>query len=149
ASGAVPQVALPAADDPSLTTLLVSASGETAGLSVEVLAGEADEANAYTLVVRRDGTELARYASADITRGTRGALAVPDAAAAPITLTEVTRDRRPAPGVHALAVPSAERLTLADFTGDSDARTGLAGLEAIDEITMLVAPDVMTGAEDL
>ncbi|MDH6118857.1 phage tail sheath subtilisin-like domain-containing protein [Kitasatospora sp. GAS204B] len=34
-------------------------------------------------------------------------------------------------------------ISVAEYVGDADARTGFAGLEAIDEITMLAVPDLM------
>lgn len=70
-------------------------------------------------------------------------------------------DRRPAAGKHELsgisATPAASKgkvvLTSADLTGDSVARTGVGGLEALDDVTMVIMPDLMSlylsGAIDL
>ena len=57
-----------------------------------------------------------------------------------------------APSEMAVATPPA-RLNADDYVGDVSERTGVAGLEAIDEITMVCMPDLMTayqrGAVDL
>ncbi|ARZ72311.1 tail protein [Streptomyces albireticuli] len=45
----------------------------------------------------------------------------------------------PAPGRHGTSRPGP-----AEYVGDAEARTGLAGLEAIDEITMVAVPDLMS-----
>jgi hypothetical protein len=60
-------------------------------------------------------------------------------------------DKRPAAGSANLpaasAAPAAEKgkiaITTGDFTGDVIARTGLAGLEALDDVTMVAMPDLM------
>ncbi len=51
----------------------------------------------------------------------------------------------PADGHYPLAGGGIPPLTVDNFVGDAAARTGIAGLEAIDEVRLLVAPDVMTG----
>ncbi|TWD79397.1 hypothetical protein FB561_0455 [Kribbella amoyensis] len=60
----------------------------------------------------------------------------------------------PEVGVHPVVLPD-ERRTVAvdDYVGDTDERTGFSGLEAVDDVTMLCVPDLMTayqsGALDL
>jgi len=51
----------------------------------------------------------------------------------------------PAEGTYHLAGGGAQPLTAKDFIGDPAERTGFGGLEALDEIRLLVCPDVMTG----
>ena len=61
-------------------------------------------------------------------------------------------DRRPPAGKFELAGVSAPaagskgkvQLSSADLTGDSVARTGIGGLEALDDVTMVMMPDLMT-----
>ncbi len=64
----------------------------------------------------------------------------------------------PAPGSVTLAAPPAvpalpERVSADDYVGDVADRTGFSGLEAVDEITMVAVPDLMSayqrGAIDL
>ena len=43
------------------------------------------------------------------------------------------------------AVPA--RVTPTDYVGNSSDRTGFAGLEAVDEVTMLSVPDLMAALE--
>ena len=58
--------------------------------------------------------------------------------------------RPPAPGSYALAVPSAApaEVTSADFAGDVAKREGMGGLAAVDEVTMLVVPDLQALARN-
>ena len=43
------------------------------------------------------------------------------------------------------AAPPPARLSADDYVGDVADRTGFAGLEAIDEVTMVCVPDLMSG----
>jgi phage tail sheath protein FI len=54
-------------------------------------------------------------------------------------------ERRPADGTYQLAAAEAAptEVETGAFTGDVAKRTGVAGLEAIDEVTMILAPDIM------
>ncbi|WP_225094783.1 phage tail sheath family protein [Streptomyces sp. CoH27] len=71
--------------------------------------------------------EVTEQRDAGQTRPASQTVAVPDAPAAPAV-----------PGSGA-----ANRLDPAEYVGDAAARTGFAGLEAIDEITMVAVPDLM------
>lgn len=44
--------------------------------------------------------------------------------------------------------PSPQRVTPTDYVGDSADRTGFAGLEAVDDVTMLCVPDLMAAYQD-
>ena len=59
-------------------------------------------------------------------------------------------DRVPAPGSYSLAGGSEALASLvpADFTGSVATRTGIEGLEALDDVTMVLAPDIMKAYED-
>jgi hypothetical protein len=56
-------------------------------------------------------------------------------------------ERRPAPGTYNLSSSPANVTALAvapnDFEGNAASRTGMGGLEAADDVTMVVAPDLM------
>jgi phage tail sheath protein FI len=56
--------------------------------------------------------------------------------------------RAPAAGEYSLAAANGAELTVGDVTGDVSRRTGMDGLSAIDEITMLCVPDLMAVAAD-
>ncbi len=58
-------------------------------------------------------------------------------------------ERVPAPGTYALGGgnESMTALTPADFQGSIASRTGIDGLEALDDVTMVIAPDIMKAYE--
>lgn len=51
----------------------------------------------------------------------------------------------PEEGTYALSGGGIEPLTAADFIGDPAQRTGMGGLEALDEVRLLLCPDIMAG----
>ena len=51
----------------------------------------------------------------------------------------------PTPGTYALSGGGIRPLTAADFIGDADERTGLGGLEAVEDVRLVLVPDVMAG----
>jgi phage tail sheath protein FI len=51
----------------------------------------------------------------------------------------------PTPGSYPLSGGGMAPLTAADFIGDAGERTGLGGLEALDDVRLVVCPDVMAG----
>jgi phage tail sheath protein FI len=71
---------------------------------------------------------------------------VGDATFATVTLSDIgAANVTPQEGAYALAGGGMPPLTTADFVGDVADRTGIAGLEAVDEVRLLVCPDVMAG----
>jgi uncharacterized protein len=69
-----------------------------------------------------------------------------DAAFETITVSEVgVAAALPEEGTFALAGGGIQPLSAVDFIGDPGQRTGLGGLEAIDEIRLVLCPDVMAG----
>lgn len=67
----------------------------------------------------------------NVTERANGALARPDK-------QQVALPAAPAPS------KAVARLDAQEYLGDPDARTGMGGLESVDEITMVVAPDLMS-----
>jgi uncharacterized protein len=51
----------------------------------------------------------------------------------------------PENGAYALSGGGLQPLTVTDFVGSATERTGMGGLEALDEVRLLVCPDVMAG----
>jgi len=51
----------------------------------------------------------------------------------------------PADGTYQLSGGGMQPLTSVDFVGDPAERTGIGGLEAIDEVSLILCPDVMAG----
>ena len=114
-------------------------------IAVEVQHGE-DES--FKLVVTH-GETTEEFEGLSVKRGRQNAATVVNAQSQLIRLeaaTDGTPIERPAAGRTTLAgggANSAARLSAEDYVGDAADRTGFAGLEAIDEVTMLAVPDLM------
>ena len=120
-------------------------------------------ARALKLVVERDGQTVEEHHDITAGRGKTNVVTVVNAASQVIRLEQIAgkgleelhsgmRDALAAPSEMAVATPPA-RLSADDYVGDVSERTGVSGLEAIDEVTMVCMPDLMTayqrGAVDL
>jgi len=71
---------------------------------------------------------------------------VGDAAFDSVTITDVGGPTAlPEEGTFTLAGGGVKPLAAADFIGDPSARSGLGGLEALDEVRLVLCPDVMAG----
>ncbi|MGY1640644.1 phage tail sheath family protein [Geodermatophilus sp. SYSU D00703] len=131
-------------------------SGE---ITVEVAeaGGDSPSEDMFKLVVRQNGEVKEEYDRATTGRGKSNVATMVNAASKLIQLEEVATGgqlERPAPGTTASlvapapppppdAVPS-PRLSGEDYVGDVADRTGFGGLQAVDEITMLCVPDLMS-----
>jgi hypothetical protein len=69
---------------------------------------------------------------------------VGDAEFGAVTISDVG-SAAPADGTYALAGGGSPPLSAADFIGDVVKRTGLAGLEALDDVRLVLCPDLMAG----
>lgn len=130
------------------------------GLSVEVQdASEGDQAEAFKLLVKRGAEVVETFDNLATKRSRQNAVTVVNQQSKLIRLEALT-EARPLPAALVLqqeAPPPATipdtPVTPADYLGDSRARTGFGGLEAIDEITMVAMPDLMAaysaGAVDM
>jgi len=147
-------VELPARADDSPPTIRAESKDPEAreGLSVDVSVDE--EGNNFTLTVKH-GRDTESFENLTMGRG-RNAFEIVNAESKLVTLVDVARSglnlgqRIPTAGTYALvAQPPAPVETggvkPAAFEGDVAERTGLGGLEAIDNVTMVCAPDVMAG----
>jgi uncharacterized protein len=123
-------------------------------VSVEV-AEPSDQAaeGGFDLIVRRGAAEE-RYANLTTKRTAQNILTVVNGESKLVAIKEVGRlsaaDRRPALGLVALAgMKQAEptEVNQETFVGDPADRTGFAGLEAVDEVTMLAIPDLMAALD--
>ncbi|MGX7829345.1 phage tail sheath family protein [Actinokineospora sp. 24-640] len=127
--------------------LTVSArSAEDTDLAVEIAP---DGEDTFTLVVKKSGQPVETFEGVTAKRGQNHVATVVQQKSKLITVEEVKGK--------ALAVPSAGETALAppadanlpakidsgEYVGNAADRTGFAGLEAIDEITMLCVPDLM------
>ncbi|GEC09572.1 tail protein [Streptomyces spinoverrucosus] len=149
---------LPAAGDDAAPLLTVTAlqPGEAGNrLSVEVTqAGDAAD-DSFKLVVKRDGQSVESFDNLTLRRGPLNALSVVRRSSQLIALDRPA-DAVP-PSVSAQLAKHVEvsltdgagpevrttPLNPADFIGSADERTGIASLEAVDDVTMLAVPDLM------
>ena len=123
--------------------------------------GDAPSADMFRVVVKRNGEVVEEFDRATLAKGKQNVVTMVNAVSKVINLEETTSGavERLAPGETALAAPPApsalpsDRLNADDYVGDVAERSGFAGLEAVDEVTMLCVPDLMSayqqGAIDL
>jgi len=124
--------------------------GAPEGVSVNVTAGEDDS---FTITVKA-GTAEEKFEGLNLSKGAKNAFDVVNKASTLVQLEELKvtglnlAERAPAPGTYPLALPASTTtaivpVTPADYEGDVTQRDGLGGLEAVDEVTMVLAPDAM------
>ena len=151
---------LMAASNPSLGAYRVSAiEGGAAGndISVEISevkpAGEgegAEPSDQFKIVVKRGNRVEETFDGLTTKRGKQNAAVVVNAQSKLIHLEEMTGGgavERPASGTINLGGGGASepsRLAPDDYVGDPSDRTGFGGLEAIDPVTMVAVPDLMS-----
>jgi hypothetical protein len=146
------QVALPAAADTSVETLRALAKADADGdvsieISEEPNAGEKSDAT-YKVVVSAGG-DKEEYEGLTLKKGRANIATKINAASKLVTIEEASVPdelKVPATGKYALSVPSipAGDIEPGDFEGDVAKRQGMGSLAAIDEVTMVVMPDLMT-----
>jgi phage tail sheath protein FI len=146
----VAAVELPSAADAAkpafrVTALEPGAAGND--LSVDVAEpGEPGE-GVFKLVVKQGGKPAETFDNVTVGRGKQNVATVVKAQSKLITIEEVGSLTAPATAsAVALSGGTASvpaRVTPDDYVGSSADRTGFAGLEAIDEVTMLAVPDLM------
>jgi len=145
----VAEITAKAAGNPVTLKALARGSGaEAEGIHVEVSEGPEDT---FNLTVKK-GTAEEKFEGLTMARGAKNALEVVNKQSTLITLEEVRvtglaiPERAPAAGTYSLTVASSQALapvSPAQYEGAVLDRTGLGGLEAIDQVTMVCAPDVM------
>ena len=119
-------------------------------ITVEVAPSSETSESSFKLVVNQGGRPMETFDNVTTSKGKQNVVTIVKAQSKLISLEEVGSvsvvDRVPATGSIALAgggtsVPV--RVTPDDYVGNSSDRTGFAGLEAVDEVTMLSVPDLM------
>jgi Bacteriophage tail sheath protein len=156
------QAALPAASDTSLEAFRAVAKGDPDGeisvtLEEESLAGgdKGGGEPTYKLTVSAgDQTEV--HDGLTLNKKTKSYLVTKVNSASKLIKLEETGEslpedmRIPAAGKYSLAVPAVPvgEVKPTEFEGDVAQRTGIGGLAAIDEITMVAVPDLMTLASN-
>ncbi|MGH2942184.1 MAG: phage tail sheath family protein [Solirubrobacteraceae bacterium] len=160
---ALPQAALPAAADSGVETLRILALPEVDGqVKVEVSEspviknegdGEGDKPAGgeptYSITISGPSAAAEKFEGLTLKKG-RNNIATKINAASKLVRIEETgsalpeAQRAPASGTYVLSAPSvaAEKVEASDFAGDVARRRGMGGLAAVDEITMVVIPDL-------
>ncbi|MFF9637401.1 phage tail sheath family protein [Streptomyces bacillaris] len=132
-------------------------AGVTGEITVEVAPVEGDDppADVFQFIVRRDGQVAETYPSVTTKRSKENVATRVNARSELIEVRESGRGAAPAPpepqtvtlAPAAPAAGSAGALAPEAYVGDADRRTGLGGLEAVEEITMIAVPDLMSAYE--
>jgi phage tail sheath protein FI len=148
------QAGLPAATDKDVEALRVLALGSASEpVKVEVSeepAGEGKDGGDQTYkVVVSSGTESEEYDGVSMKKGRNYVATKINAASKLIKIEETGAalpDVRVAPGSYTLSVPSVavEKVKASDFEGDVATRRGMGNASALDEVTMLVMPDIVS-----
>jgi phage tail sheath protein FI len=151
--GAEPRAALPAATDKSIEAFRAVAladAGEsiTVELTEEPDAAGKDGDQTYTLNVTA-GSQTETHDGLSLKKGRTNIATKVNAASKLIKIEDVSAtlpDTRVATGTYTLSAPAQrpEAIESTHFEGDVARRSGMGGLAAVDEVTMLVMPDIMT-----
>jgi uncharacterized protein len=119
-------------------------------ISVEVgdATGEGGGEGRYTLVVKQNGKPVETHL-VTTKRGKDNVVTVVREQSKLITIEEVAAATGLAKGTVALRAepapePTRQEVVADDYVGDVAERTGFGGLEAVDEITMVAVPDLMS-----
>ena len=147
---------LPGNDGNDIT---IEVADEEAGAAAEGGEEGASEENAprFRLSVSRPGTTTEVFEGLSLRRG--DARNVVDVINPQSTLIQIedlaprgvsVADRRPAAQTYSLTggTESMTALVPADFQGNVVSRSGIDGLEALDDVTMVLAPDIMKAYQD-
>ena len=148
---------LPAGPRAQLGRLKVAAlepGAQPGEISVEVAeaGGEAPGEELFKVVVRQNGQPVEEFDRVSLGRGRQNVSTVVNAASKVIRVEDVLPgpvERPPLTSVTLLAPPApaasaVPALTTDDFVGDVSERTGFGGLEAVDDVTMVCVPDLMS-----
>ncbi|MFC8956500.1 phage tail sheath family protein [Streptomyces sp. NPDC057101] len=149
------ELAGPGGTRPALTVGLTAAGSAAPGGPVTVEVEDATDGgdDAFKLVVRRDGKVEEVYDNVSTKKGPANVLTAVKQSTL-ITVEEVKGSTlaRPVKGAKASLTPvrpsgapatSGSDVSPGLYIGDTAARTGLSGLEALDDITMVAVPDLM------
>ena len=157
---AAPRAALPAAADATVEAYRVVALDQGNGdvkveLTEEPSAGDKDGAEKTYRLVVSSGSEKEEHDGLTTKKG-RANIATKVNSASKLVKIEETgaslpeAQRAPATGSYTLSTPSIQpdKVKPTHFEGDVARRQGMGGLAAVDEITMVVMPDIMSLGDD-
>ncbi|MEI7745144.1 MAG: phage tail sheath family protein [Chloroflexota bacterium] len=151
ADGVMPTAAadLPSAADggkPAFRVAALEAGPRGNDISVDVEASGDGGEGTFKLVVKQGGKPVETFEGLTVGKGKTNVATVVKTQSKTITIEETGALTVPAGGSVTLAGGGASmpaRVTPKDYVGSASDRTGFAGLEAVDEVTMLSVPDLM------
>ncbi|MFF9501031.1 phage tail sheath family protein [Streptomyces sp. NPDC014656] len=134
---------------------VVARPGVTGTITVEVADVEGDDppSDAFRLVVAQNGKAVETYPSVTTKRSKENVATRVNAASALIEITEPgtgAAPARPAPQTVTLApalpAPAGGGASFSPeaYVGDADRRSGIGGLEAVEDVTTVAVPDLMS-----
>ncbi len=150
-----PTRALPVKADAALETLRVESLEAEQPVEIEVAPASEEEAeDAFNFIVRQAGEEeVYENVTLSKARGARNVVEVVNKASTLVRVVDLEAsgtlsERVPAVGTYHIEARETTALAVTEatpelFVGDTAERTGVSGFEAVDEITMICAPDVM------
>jgi phage tail sheath protein FI len=144
---AVPAAALlPAGDEKASNALEIKArEGGSSGNAIKVQVRDAEE-DTFTLIIHGPSGSPETFEGLTTTKGKTNVATVVNATSTLVTVKVVKAGLKPKAGSYQLAGGEVKTvaLTISDYKGDAAERTGIGGLEAVEEVTMLAAPDLMS-----
>ncbi|MGY3340746.1 phage tail sheath protein FI [Streptomyces filamentosus] len=135
---------------------VVARPGVTGTITVEIADVEGDDppSDAFRLIVKRNGKAVETYPSVTTKRSKENVATRVNAASALVEITEPGTGAAPArPEAQTVTLapappaPAGGPLTPEVYVGDADRRSGLGGLEAVEDVTTVVVPDLMSAYE--
>ncbi|MFD7084612.1 phage tail sheath subtilisin-like domain-containing protein [Streptomyces sp. NPDC059918] len=128
-----------------LSVRALAPGAEANALTVEVVAGEGES---FALLVKRDAQVLETFEGLTVPKGPRPAAEVVRRESRLITVQQLEAALPVAGGIRLAGGTDARTgpapLNPQAFIGSTSARSGIGGLEAVDEVTMLAVPDLMS-----
>ena len=156
--GARPAAALPAATDKAVETFRAQAlEGVDGGVKVEISEEPSAEegGGTYKLVVDAGSSGKEEFEGLTLKKGRTNIATKVNSASKLVKIEETgsslpEAQRVPATGSYTLSKPSIQpdKVKPTHFEGDVARRQGMGGLAAVDEVTMVVMPDIMSLGDD-
>ncbi len=156
--GSRKQIAGPATADVSGFTITAKeATNKKISVAVEATDDEKASDDKFKLVIKVDGKATETFDGVSTKKGADNVATKVSQESKLITIEQVAQGSavmKPTKGEVSLVAPEPEpepptpqRLGTDDYVGDAAERTGFAGLEAIEDVTMLSVPDLMAAYE--
>lgn len=156
------QAALPAAADSSVETFRARAlEGVNGTVKVDVTeeppkaGADGDSEKSFKVTVTGEGGAKEEYDGLTLKKGRTNLATKVNAASKLIKIEETgaslpEAQRAPAAGTYTLSIPASEasEVTAGDFEGDVAKRRGIGSLAAVDEVTIVAAPDLVSLAKN-